>query len=321
MIKNTPRTLLDQQLISQDEFDKIYPVVSGKVFSVFYDLQSLLYLGVMLFTTGAGILIYQNIGDMGHVISILAMSMLCGVCFWYTHKKSVPYTPLAVKSPTPYYDYILLLGSLLFVSIQGYLQFQYAILDNNLSTSTLTTALLFFFLAFRYDHVGVLSLAITSFASFWGLAVSPQKWYASNFFESANLHNVAIVFGIVMAGIALVLNRKNIKRHFTFTFFNFSFLLFFVAAVAGLFIDGEFYLVYTLLIFAGCAFAYYASKLTQSFLFLLFAFVAGYIGITFLLATTIFSELGIGWVYYVLLSCGGFVYFIIKYKNHFRHHA
>ena len=35
-----------------------------------FTLPRALYLGVMLFTTGAGILIYQNIGDIGHVISI-----------------------------------------------------------------------------------------------------------------------------------------------------------------------------------------------------------------------------------------------------------
>lgn len=318
MTKNTPRELFEKGLITEEQLGKIEPIVSGKIFSVFYELQTLLYLGVMLFATGAGILIYKNIGDLGHIISIAALTIICGVCFWYVHKKSAPYSQEAVKIPTPYFDYILLLGSLLFVSIQGYLQFQYAILDNNLSTSTLVTAILFFFLAYRYDHAGVLSLAITSFASFWGIAVSPYRWYSSNFFEKSDLHIIAIIVSAVLAGAAIFLHRKAIKKHFTFTYLNFSLLIFFCATVAGLFIDDEVYGVYVLLIYGGCAFAYYAGKLSQSFLFLIYAFIAGYIATTYLMAGTIFKSAGILWFYYFLLSCGGFVYFIIKFKNHFR---
>ena len=311
------RELRDKNLITSEEHDKLAPIISKRLYSVFYELQTLLYLGVLLFTTGAGILIYQNIGDLGHIISIIILSILCGVCFWYIHKKSLPYSHEAVTSPTPYFDYILLLGSLLFVSIQGYLQFQYAILDNNLSTSTLITAVFFFFLAYRYDHVGILSLAITSFASFWGIATSPRHWYSSNFFSASDLHIIALVFSAVMVVVALALHHRGMKKHFTFTYFNFCLLLFFCAAVAGLFID-EVYFIYVMLIYVGCAFAYYAGRLSQSFLFLIYAFVAGYIATTYLLAVTIFESAGVLWFYYFLLSCGGFVYFIIKFKNHFR---
>ena len=49
MTRSTPHELLEKGLITQDQFSKIEVVTSGKVVSVFYELRTLLYLGVMLF--------------------------------------------------------------------------------------------------------------------------------------------------------------------------------------------------------------------------------------------------------------------------------
>src|SRR5579859_4784870 len=98
MASDTPRELLEKGLITQDQFQKIEPIVSEKIVSVFYELRTLLYLGVMLFTTGAGILIYQNIGSIGHVISIIALAILMLACFWYVYKHEAGYSHKAIQS-------------------------------------------------------------------------------------------------------------------------------------------------------------------------------------------------------------------------------
>jgi hypothetical protein len=271
----------------------------------------------MLFTTGMGILIYENIGDIGHIVSIIALCVLTIVCFWYVFKHAVAYSNEQVTSPNPYYDYIVLLGSLLFISVQGYLQFQYAILDENLGFSTLITAAFFFYIAYRFDHLGILSLAITALASFWSISVSPQKWYSGDFFSESNLHITAIIFSVVVTLIALLLDRKSIKKHFTFTYLNFCMLIFFVATIVGLFEDENWFGIYQLLIYGGCVFTWYMARWKKSFLFLLYAFIAAYIGTTYFLANTLFKDTIEIWFLYSIASCGGFIYFIIKYKNYF----
>ena len=318
MTQQTPKELFDKGIITEEQFNKIDLITSGKIVSVFYELRSLLYLGVMLFTAGAGILIYQNIGELGHIAAIIALCVLTLACFWYAIIKGAGYSNGPIKAPTPYYDYVLLLGCLLFISVQGYLQFQFGILDDNLGWSTLITAGLFFYIAYRYDHTGILSLGITALASFWSISVSPQKWYQGDFFSGSHLYITAIVFGSVLAAIAVLLDKRLIKQHFTFTYLNFYTLIFFVGAMTGLF-DSDMYGIYVLLIYAGCAFAWYVARWKRSFMFLLYAFVAAYIGTTFLLAETIFSSgdaISL-WFLYSIASCGGFVYFIIKYKNFF----
>ncbi len=316
MTQQTPKELFDKGFITEEQFSKIDLITSGKIISVFYELRSLLYLGVMLFTAGAGILIYQNIGALGHIVAIIALSLLTIVCFWYVYQKAADYSNEQVKSPTPYFDYVLLLGSLLFISVQGYLQFQFGILNENLGISTLMTAALFFYLAYRYDHAGILSLAITALASFWSISVSPQKWYSGDFFEGTHLYITAVIFGVVLAVIAILLDRRGIKKHFSFTYLNFCTLIFFVGSMVGLF-DTESYAIYLVLIYAGCVFSFYVARWKKSFLFLLYAFVATYIGTTYFLADTIMRDAIELWFLYSIASCGGFVYFIVKYRNFF----
>lgn len=317
MTKEVPKELFDRGFITEEQFNRIDLITSGKIVSVFYELRSLLYLGVMLFTGGVGILIYQNIGALGHVLSIIALSAITVVCFWYVFRQGVPFSKNSVKPPTPYFDYIVLLGSLLFISVQGYLQFQFGWLDENLGWSTLVTSAFFFYIAYRFDHLGVLSMAIAALASFWSISVSPQKWYSGNFFSDSHLHITAIVFSTALTAIALLLDRRAMKAHFTFTYLNFSLLIFFIGSIAGMFIEKKSG-YFMLLVYAGCTLAYYVARWKKSFLFLLYAFLAGYIGTTYLLSETIFRGEGELWFYYSILSCGGFVYFIIKYRNLFR---
>lgn len=320
MTSNTPKELFEKGFISEVQFNHIEPIVLGRILSVFYELRTLLYLGVLLFTGGVGLLIYENIGALGHIISIFLLCVTTVACFWYVFSKGAPFSIGRVKPPTPYFDYIVLLGSLLFISVQGYLQFQYALLDDNLGWSTLITATFFFFIAYRFDNLGILSLAITALASFWSISVSPQKWYDNDFFETANLHIVAIIFSTTLGVIAMVLDQKGFKKHFTFTYINFCILIFFVGATAGLF-DGGAYWIYLLLLYVGCGFAVFYANRERSFLFLLYAFVFGYIGTTYLMVDFVLDAVPELIFYYAILSCGGFVYFIVSYKKFFTRKA
>src|SRR5690606_17109609 len=54
-----------------------------KPLSVHWDLRSLLYLGILLTTTAAGILIYKNIDTIGHDAMLVATAALMIVCFAY----------------------------------------------------------------------------------------------------------------------------------------------------------------------------------------------------------------------------------------------
>ncbi len=318
MTRSTPRQMAEKKLITEDEFKKIELITSGKIVSVFYELRILLYMGVMLFASGAGILIYQNIGELGHLASILLLAVIMLGCFGYAIKHGHDYKNDQVESPNAYFDYVLLLGCLLFVSIQGYMQVQYDAFTQSMLWNTLITAIFYFYIAYRYDHIGVLSLAITALASFWGLKISSKKWYNGDFFDQADLHITAMVFATLLAGIVFSLDKKSIKKHFTFTYKNFCFLLFFIGALTGIFIDSIYDLLFVSLIYVGCIFAWQQAQQKKSFLFLVYAFTAAYIATTYLLGKYLFNSEPVLWYYYFLISCGGIIYGIIQYKRLFK---
>ena len=314
------KVLKERKLLSDTQFSRLEAIYSGKVVSLFYELRVMLYLGVMLFTTGIGILIYKNIGDLGHLALITILFALTAWCFHYSLRTAPAYTNGRAESPSPYFDYIVLLGCLLFISVLGYLQFQYELFDNGMGLTTLVTAVFFFFAAYRFDHLGVLSLAITALASFWSISISPQKWYSGNFFSGSNLHITAIIFGAVVSAAAIILEKKGVKKHFTFTYLNFCSLIFLTGALAGVFREDNLYLLYLLVLFAGCGILAYHAHQTKSFLFILYVFVYAYIGVTYMLSDFIdyAPEL---WFMYLLASCGGFIVFIIRYKSFFKRAA
>lgn len=312
--------LYEKGLLKKEQFGIIQDVLTKKVFSVYYELRIALYIGVLLFTTGVGILIYNNIGDLGHLLTIIVLGILTIICFAYSFLKAAPYSNSKTSVNIPYYDYVVLMGCLLLISDLGYIQFQYNLFYENLEWITLISAIVFFLLAYRFDHLGVLSLGITALASFFGITISPQKWYSTDFFDQANLHNIGLVFGAALTFLALALERKSIKEHFTFTYVNFSAVIFLMSALAGIFMNTDSYVGYLLLLYVGCGLAVYFANSRKSFLFLLYAFVFGYIGTTFFLIDTILKESALLF-YYFIASCGGFIYFIIKYKDYFKRQA
>lgn len=305
--------LKEQGLVSDEQITHIEPIITHQVVSVFYELRTLLYLGVMLFTTGVGFLIYKNIGQLGHVLAIIGLSLLSVVCLGYCFWKGKPFSKEKVGSPNPYFDYVLLLGCLLFVSVFGYLELQFGFLGQNARLISLITSVLFFFLAYRFDHLGVLSLAITAFVSFFGIAVS---WNNLESFDQ--LHNIGLVLSLVLAGASILIERKGIKSHFTFTYLNFCALVYFLSAFAG--ISGaysETYLPYALALYVGVGLAIAVANWKKSFMFLLYGVVAGYIATTYFLADNTNWDIE-PWLFYLLISAGAIVYFIVKYRNYFK---
>jgi hypothetical protein len=304
--------LLASGLLTEAQHNALSDIYLKKLFSLFYELRTMLYLGVLLFTTGAGILIYKNIDTIGHQVIIALLTLLMAGCFWYVIKRTLPYSNAEVHSPGTLYDYMLLLGALLFAIIIGYLQFQYSIFGEQWGLGALIPALAYFPVAYRYDHRGVLSLGITGLASWLGLTVSPVAMLNESLFPKSELVNSGLLFGTAMMAVGLVLERRTIKKHFTFTYMSFGFLIFGVASLGGLFtLDRT--VIYFILTIALSALGIYYARKEQSFFFLLMSALFGYVALTYVLIESI-SDFAF-WQLYFVVSCGAMVYGLFKYKS------
>jgi hypothetical protein len=310
--------LFQDGVISAEQLAAIDAHEQNKPMSVFWELRTILYLGVLLLTSGLGILIYLNIDTIGHQAILALILLSCAACFYYGYKNKKPYTNEEVKYESPFFDYIILLGSILFGIFVAYFQYQYSVFGTHYGLATLFPTAVFFFCAYFFDHKGILSLGISGLAAWAGFSMAPLQLLEGYDFSSFSVIATAIVLGAIIAVFAYYSEIKNIKKHFTFSYNNFAINMLSVASLAALFEFDLKFLSFLLLVGICIYYIRYAIK-HQSFLFLLLSVIYGYIGVSYVFFTTISSfnsDLAIlTGFFYVTASCVGIVFFFIFYKR------
>lgn len=312
-------------LIGEDSLQKLNAAESGRLFSLHQELRTLLYLGVLLLSGGLGVLVYKNIDTIGHTAILIFIGLVSMGCFGYCLRKKNPFSPDRIAAPNPFFDYILLLGCLTFISFIGYLQYQYNSFGNAYGLATFIPMIVLFVSAYYFDHLGVLSMAITNLAAWAGIAVTPLRILKDNNFDDKRLiyTGLALGAGLVFAGLAS--QYRNFKKHFDFTYFNFGIHLAFIAGLAGLFDFDSIYLPW-FLVLAGIAWYFYRLALKRnSFYFLLIIALYMYIALSYVVVRileNIHGDMGsiyLGFLYFIG-SAIGFIRLLIllnrKIKNH-----
>lgn len=306
--------LLQKELVEPGEAETIRQYEATKPFSLHWELKTSLYLGVLLLNIGLGVLIYENIDTIGHAALIAAVGGISAVCFWYAYRHRQPFSVGQTESPTPYFDYILLLGCLTFLIMEGYWQYQYNIFGNRYGLATFIPMALFFALAYYFDNRGVLSLAITALASWVGITVTPYELLSKNDFNSATIINTGVFLGVFLALIPFLSERQGIKKHFSLTWLNFSVHILMISCLAGMMALDNKGLYFPLLAVAVAFYIWYA-RMRGSFYFLTVAVIYGYIGITYLLLSSASGLDFEAYMLYFLFSCAGVIIFLVNYKK------
>lgn len=304
---NTPlfERLHQEGLISDLSFEKIQQRSISGLFSVHWELKTILYLGILLLTGGLGILIYKNIDTIGHQVILAVIGLLCIGCFVYCERKKLPFSTAKVPAPNSFFDYILLLGCLTLITFITYLQVQYTAFGDKYGLATFIPMVILFFCAYYFDHLGVLSMAIVNLAAWMGIAITPLSILKENDFADAEIIFAGLLLGVVLNVMAHISRHKKIKAHFCFTYTNFGMNILFIACLAGMFQFEDLYMLW-LLPLAGAVFYFYKKALADaSFYFMLMLTLYAYIGLSYIvLHVMLFGKLGVGNFYFL------FMYFI-----------
>jgi Predicted membrane protein (DUF2157) len=293
-------------LISDLEFNNI-TLQQDKPVSVHWDLRTLLYLGIVLVTTAAGILIYKNIDTIGHEAILIIIASVCVTCFGYCIKSSKGYSNKKNESPNIWFDYVLLLGCLLLLTFTGYVQYEYNVFGNQWGLALFIPMVFLFTAAYYFDHLGVLSLAITSLAAWAGISVTPLRILKENDFTNTHVMFAGLVTGAMLVAISLASQYKNIKAHFAFTYKNFGTHILFISLLALMFYFEGSYLVWFVLL-ASVSFLFFKNALKESsFYFMVVTLLYSYIGLSYVvIQLLLMTGLDLGPVYL------GIIYFIVS---------
>jgi hypothetical protein len=331
------QNLLEKQQISSIEAEKIQEYEDKKPFSLHWELTSMLSIGILMLNLGLGILLYQNIDTIGHGVLIALIGLVSVACFYYAFRYRSPFSFGEVASPTPYFDYILLFGCLTFLLMEGYWQYQYQIFGERYGLATFIPMVVFFAIAYFFDHKGVLSLAITTLAAWVGLTITPLELLKKNDFNSPHIIYTGVFLGASLIAVSYVLSKlnnadfstslyknqtsnqpiKGLKKHFSSVYHHFGIHIFMVACLAGMIAIDEAWLFFPLLILGTTYFIWYARE-TDSLFFMTSAIVYAYIGLTYFIFTKLNIENSEFYMLYFVFSCAGIIAFFLNYKELFK---
>jgi len=311
--------LHQKEFLNDKDLEEIALYQKKGIFSLRSELLLMIYFSVILFTSGIGVIVYNNIDSIGHLAILSANFILMLVCFYFSFKKAKGYANDEVAFENPLYDYLVLTGSLLACIFLGYINFQYQIFDDSYAYVSLISALFCFFVAYYFDNRIVLSLAITSLAAFIGISITPKSLFRNEVYSSLQLTYSGLVLGIgLLVWMEHTLKTK-IKVHFHFVYATFALHLVGVCILAGLLSEHWFVFIPILI-----GFVYYFYKFSYRVLATsIFAFMLlyGYFGVNILVGKLLFY-IDFGFFHQLVIMVSPFyvvasIYFFIRLVKQF----
>jgi hypothetical protein len=273
-----------QGTISPEQHAYLAGLSRGEPFSLFLELNVLLYAGVVAFVAGLGWTVTTWSQQLGDVLVLSVLSTILAANFWYCFSRGPAWSPIETPAPNPIFDYVLYLGSLVWSLELAYIENRFHVLSGKWDFYLLVTAGLFFFLAYRFDNRFVLSLALTSLAGWFGLTISHRTAH-----EDAEYRQYALLYGLLVGGGGAVLQRLGMKPHFFGTYLNVAANILFWALLSGVF-NPQGYAVWFLALLIACCASLAWGLARRQFAFVVYAAVYGYVGVSSLFLRSVNDE-------------------------------
>jgi hypothetical protein len=295
--------LKEEGFISATSIENVRMRAQNPLFSLHWELKTLLYLGVMLLSTGLGILIYKNTDTIGHQVILAIIAAISIGCFAYCLKHRPPFSREKVKSPNSLFDYLLLLGCLSFLTFVGYLQFQYTVFGTNYGMATFIPMLLLFFVAYEFDHLGILSMGIANLAIWMGVSVTPAQLLSSGNFDNETVIYTYLILGLILLLTGQLTEYFNFKKHFRFSYLHFGIHISFISLLFGYFnhYSSSLSFVWLVVLFALAFYLYTDARKHKSFYFLLLVVLYSYIAFSIIMVRGFIAINDIGAIYLCFL--------------------
>src|SRR5208282_2649942 len=191
----------EQGKISPEQRAHLAGLSRGEPFSLFLELNVLLYAGVLAFVAGLGWTVSTWSHQIGDVLVLTTLSSILAVSFWYCFSRAPAWSPAETpapspSAPSPIFDYVLYLGSLVWSLELAYIENRFHLLSGQWDLYLLATAVLYFFLAYRFDNRFVLSLALSSLAGWFGVTISQWSTRPDDTYRQyALLYSLAVGVG------------------------------------------------------------------------------------------------------------------------------
>ncbi|HEX5227417.1 MAG TPA: hypothetical protein VFW44_06885 [Bryobacteraceae bacterium] len=261
-------------VISSEQQTFLAGISRGDLFSVFLELNILLYAGVLAFVGGLGWTVATWSKQMGDVLVLAVLTLILAASLYYCFSRAAAWSPTETPSPGFVFDYVLYLGALVWSVELSYIETRFHLLAGQWDLYLLATAALFFFLAYRFDNRFVLSLALSALAGYFGLTISHWQTH-----QDATYRQYAILYSLLIGAAGFALQRRGLKPHFFGTYLNIAANVLFWSVLSGVF-EREDYGIWLLALLVACGASVAWGLKRREFSFVAYAAVYGYIGLS-----------------------------------------
>jgi hypothetical protein len=275
----------EQGAISPEQHAYLASLCRGEPFSLFLELNLLLYAGVLAVVAGLGWTVTTWSQQLGDVLVLAILSTILAACFWYCFSRAPAWSLAETPAPTAVFDYVLYFGSLVWCVELAYLENRFHVLSGQWDFYLLATAVFFFFLAYRFDNRFVLSLALSSLAGWFGLTIS--HWPSH---QDAAYRQYALLYCLLIGLGGVLLQQRGLKPHFFGTYLNIVANVLFWALLSGVF-NRQRYGVWFLALLLACGASLAWGLTRRQFAFVAYSAVYGYVGVSSILIRGITDEI------------------------------
>jgi hypothetical protein len=179
---------------------------SGSLVSVHDGFRALLWAGALLVTSGAGLLVKQNLDRIGPVALAAALGGVALACLTWAWRRG--------PSASFAFDTVLLVGALLAAADLAFIEAKFTPLGAEWPLHLLLVAAAYALLAYRFDSRSLFSLALTSFAAWRGVSVAglASPWGGAG--DGDRLLVEALGCGALFLALGKTLERFRVKPQF-----------------------------------------------------------------------------------------------------------
>jgi hypothetical protein len=261
--------------ITPAQHDAIAALVRKERFSVFLEVNALLYLGVLAFAGGVAWTVSEYSERIGEVAIVSALTCAFAATLYYCFARAHPYANRPIEHEGIAFDYVLYLGCLLLATDIGYIQSRVQPFQLHWDSSLLLASTVFFALAYRFDNRFVLSLALSSLAGWFGVRLG-----GFSLLSAGALRAYALAYGALVAGAGTVLHRAGVKPHFLETYLHVAVNVLLLALLSGVGASGGEGAIYLSALLGLSAIAIVQGVRFKRFAFVVYGVLYGYAGLT-----------------------------------------
>ena len=274
----------EQGAISPEQHTYLASLCREEPFSLFLELNILLYAGVLAFVAGLGWTVTTWSQQIGDLLIVTVLSTILAACLWYCFSRAPVWSFAETAAPTAVFDYVLYLGTLVWCVELAYIENRFHLLSGQWDFYLLATAALFFFFAYLFDNRFVLSLALSSLAGWFGLTIS--HWQSH---QDAMYRQCALLFCLLVLVGGVLLQRRGLKPHFFGTYLNVVANVLFWALLSGVF-NRQGYGIWFLGLLIACAASLAWGLTRRQFVFVAYSAIYGYVGVSSVLIRGVYDD-------------------------------